>query len=324
MRQDDLSRRHFVGALVACATGMSSNTVNGLRVDVVHTRVFAATPDGGNPCPVITAGDALSDRDMLRIARRFNLDTAFIVTPKRQDADLAIRYFVPDHEMGISGHATIAAITVAHQKGLIAGRSIRVDTISGMFVAACEDRHGRLIVSLEQRVPVFGSTVEVSEITFVLNVRAADCDVSSGPIQSVSVSRAKLLIPFRDSSAFDTMRPDFDAVWQLCERLDVTGLYPFTRRTAKPNADVEARQFPYRAGFQEDAATGVAAGALAAYLTRYDERCGSGLHTFRVAQGYAMGAPSIIEASAFCANRQIVRTAIRGSATIVRQEQIRL
>jgi hypothetical protein len=40
------------------------------------------------------------------------------------------------------------------------------------------------------------------------------------------------------------------------------------------------------------------------------------------AQGYAMGAPSIIEAGAECVDGQITKTFIRGSATIVRTEKI--
>ena len=108
------SRRDLVRLLAS--TGISHRFVShGPMIDVVHTRVFAATQHGGNPCPVVPAGDNLTDAQMLWLARRFGLDTAFLVTPKRRHADLAIRYFVPEHEMGVSGHATIAAVTVARQ-----------------------------------------------------------------------------------------------------------------------------------------------------------------------------------------------------------------
>lgn len=89
--------------------------------------------------------------------------------------------------------------------------------------------------------------------------------------------------------------------------------------------NAEARQFPLRAGFPEDAATGVAAGALGAYLARYDLQSRSGHHEFRIAQGYATGAPSVIEAIADCSpDGPITRTAIRGAAQVVRREEIRL
>jgi len=112
------------------------------------------------------------------------------------------------------------------------------------------------------------------------------------PVESVSVSRPKLLVPLADSGVLDTLEPDFDALWALCEAFRVTGVYPFTRNTDKANADVEARQFPLRAGFPEDAATGVAAAALGAYLVKYDGQCRTGEHQFRIAQGYAMVLPA--------------------------------
>jgi predicted PhzF superfamily epimerase YddE/YHI9 len=61
--------------------------------------------------------------------------------------------------------------------------------------------------------------------------------------------------------------PDYEAPWKLCDQFRVTGLYPFTRQTDKTNAQVETRQFPQRAGFPEDAATGVAAALVSACLT---------------------------------------------------------
>jgi predicted PhzF superfamily epimerase YddE/YHI9 len=69
----------------------------------------------------------------------------------------------------------------------------------------------------------------------------------------------------------------------------------------------------------------VAAAALGAYLVRYGLASRAGHHEFRIAQGYAMGAPSLIEAMADCAeDGTITKTAIRGAAQIVYREQIRL
>lgn len=70
---------------------------------VVHTRVFAAQPYGGNPCPVIVNADHLSDEQMQTMATTLGLDTAFVLQPRAADAELRIRYFVPDHELGVSG-----------------------------------------------------------------------------------------------------------------------------------------------------------------------------------------------------------------------------
>jgi trans-2,3-dihydro-3-hydroxyanthranilate isomerase len=328
-----MSRRSFLQlglwsplALMNIETAKSSRVTPAQpdQIEVMHTRVFAVGPNGGNRCPVIPFADSLSDKQMQELARKFGLDTAFILHPRSKGTDIRIRYFVPDHEMGVSGHATIAAITVAHLEKILDSDYVRAETISGTFDVESVHHNDATLVTLEQNRPVFGPAVAANDIARVLKISSDRITTARSPIQSVSASRAKLLVPLEDSTVLDSLMPDYEALWQLCDKLQVMGFYPFTRRTNKPNAVAEARQFPLRAGFPEDAATGVAAAALGAYLATYDEKCRTGQHHFGVAQGYAMGAPSLIEAIADCADEKVVRTAIRGVAQVVGREWIAL
>lgn len=292
------------------------------EIEIVHARVFATGPGGGNPCPVVPEADRLSDFQMRKLAQRFGLDTAFILKPQVPGADLRLRYFVPDHEMGISGHATIAAVTVALRSKRIQSHRLRIQTITGVFAVEAIRRGDEISITLEQNQPEFGPAVSADEVARALRMDTRDLDASIASIQPVSVSRAKLIVPVRDCKVLNALQPDFGALWTLCDRLHVTGFYPFTRNTDKPGADVEARQFPLRAGFPEDAATGVAAGALGAYLAAHDRKCEPGPYCFRVAQGFAMGAGSLIEAIGECAGGRVVRTAIRGTAQIICRDHI--
>jgi PhzF family phenazine biosynthesis protein len=291
-------------------------------IEVLHTRVFAYAQNGGNPCPVLPFADKLSDGEMQTIARKFGLDTVFLLHPTVKTADIRLRYFVPDHEMGVSGHATIAAITVARLESIWKSDRVRVETNTGLFDAQSSERNHEIAVTLEQNQPVWGSAVDVARVARVLKLDPKRIVVAQSPIQSVSVSRPKLLIPIDDSTTLNNLAPDYRALWELCDQLKVTGFYPFTGKTDKRDAHAEARQFPLRAGFPEDAATGVAAGALGAYLATYDRKYQTGSYVFRVAQGFAMRAPSLIEALVECAEGKISRTAIRGTAEIVGRERI--
>jgi PhzF family phenazine biosynthesis protein len=141
---------------------------------------------------------------------------------------------------------------------------------------------------LEQNPPVFGAEVSPHQIADVLKIAIDEIASNESPIQAVSVSRPKLIVPLKDWRILNRLEPDFDALWRMCDALHVSGLYPFTRHTNQEKADAESRQFPLRAGFLEDAATGVAAAALGAYLARYDRKYQPGRHEFRIAQGYAM------------------------------------
>jgi PhzF family phenazine biosynthesis protein len=296
---------------------------NGQWVEVVHTRVFAAGTDGGNPCPVILSADHLDAREMQALARKFGLDTVFILTSQSKEADIRLRYFVPQHEMGVSGHATVAAITVAMRDGKLKSDRVRIETLNGIFAVNCAQTGNQLLVTLEQNPPIFGPAVPPSMVTRALRISLDDI-ITQTPVESVSVSRPKLLVPLRDAKVLAMLKPDFDALWTLCDAFRVSGVYPFARNTDKANADVEARQFPLRAGFPEDAATGVAAAALGAYLVKYDRQCRTGEYHFRIAQGYAMGAPSLIEVLVDCEANKITRTAICGEAEIIGRERVTL
>src|SRR5437588_6828830 len=163
-------------------------------IEVVHTRVFAAGPAGGNLCPVIRQADRLADNVMQSLARRFGLDTAFILEPQTKGTDIRLRYFVPDHEMGVSGHATIAALTVALQKGL-RPKFWKVETLSGIFGYTCARKDDQYVVTLAQNPPVFESLITSDKVAIALNLSVNDIASNESPIQVVSVSRPKLIIP---------------------------------------------------------------------------------------------------------------------------------
>lgn len=89
----------------------------------------------------------------------------------------------------------------------------------------------------------------------------------------------------------------------------------FSRPHADPadSADFAARQFLRRAGYVEDPATGVAAAALAAHIAI--NRDTPGWHTWRIAQGRAIGRPSLLIAEAQV-NRSggVIATRVGGTA----------
>jgi PhzF family phenazine biosynthesis protein len=130
------------------------------EIEVVHTRVFAASPKGGNPCPVIPQADRLTQAQMQGLARRFGLDTVFILNTSSKTTNIRLRYFVPDHEMGVSGHATIAAITVARLKNRLRFDHMRVETITGTFEVRAVQQNESPLVTLDQNTPVFARMVE--------------------------------------------------------------------------------------------------------------------------------------------------------------------
>ena len=102
---------------------------------------------------------------------------------------------------------------------------------------------------------------------------------------------------------------------------------PFTLRPERASSSADARQFPYRAGFPEDPATGVAAAALAAYLAHHERADGAradGEREYTFLQGRAMGAQSRIAARAVLRGGEVVDTAVAGSALVTGRERVEL
>jgi PhzF family phenazine biosynthesis protein len=144
------------------------------------------------------------------------------------------------------------------------------------------------------------------------------------PIQSVSTSRPKLMIPLKNWQTLDRIKPNFEELWKLCNLYQTTGFYPFTLKPRDSRFHAEARQFPNQAGYDEDPATGIAACALGAYLTHYSlfQQCADGATNYSIGQGNAMGKDSRINVKIDVRDREITRVQVGGTAEIVADRQL--
>ena len=295
-----------------------------MTIPITYTRVFGATPESGNPCPVVGEADALTAEQMQGLAAQFGVETAFVLSPQHAGADLRLRYFVPRHEMEMCVHATVGVVTVLARQHRLPATTVKIETPLGMLPVHWRQEGEDIWVTVEQFPPTFApEQLSGAEVAAVLGIAEAAIDLDVGPIQSVSVSRPKIMVPLGDFAALDNCAPDAEQVGLLCERYHTTGLYPFTLKTRSAERQVEARQFPRQAGYLEDAATGVAAAALAAYLVRYGV-FGSppeGWQKFTVGQGEAMGQPSLMRAAALVEAGQVTQTRITGQARILTEER---
>lgn len=292
-----------------------------LSPSIIHTTVFAATAEGGNPCPVVCDADNLSSETMQAMTAKFGVETAFVLTPDMPEAELRLRYFVPRHEMEMCVHATVGTTYALVQQGQITQSPVKIQTPLGIISVSWEnDPEQGLSVMVEQFSPKFSdNNPDAAEVADLLGIPITNIDESISPIQSVSTSRPKLMIPLTDFHTLDELKPDFERLWEICDTYQTTGFYPFTTQTRHEDLQVEARQFPKRAGYNEDPATGVAACALGAYLTEHEVLSpkSQGWHHIQIGQGYAMQRPSIMGAELLVENSIITKTRIKGRARIV-------
>lgn len=124
---------------------------------VYQINAFSDTLSGGNPACVIPLREWLPDTVLLHIAKKNGVsETAFFV----ENGDtIALRWFTPDIEMDLCGHATLATAhclkTILHRKS----NSFRFDTRSGKVTVDVTDDVYRL--NFPSRMPVEAPLPEI-------------------------------------------------------------------------------------------------------------------------------------------------------------------
>lgn len=283
-----------------------------------HTVVFQAQEGGGNPCPITLDADGLTEQQMQQMTKDFGEESAFLMRPTRPDCDIKARYFVPLHEMEMCIHATIGAATVLVQQGIFQTSPIRFETFFGPVQVDWMRTEAGIDVGVHQFLPKFmDRNPSAGEVCRVLGIGPEE--LGNGPVQSAATSRWKLIVPLKNRAVLDGLQPDFPALWDLCDQYGTTGLYPYALERDESGAPVFfARQFPKRAGYNEDPATGVAASALGAYLARHQVLpVAEGWNRYTVMQGFAMGRPSVIYSEIQIEDGSITGTRVRGMARLV-------
>lgn len=251
---------------------------------------FSDGPGGGNPVPIVLNADGLSDEEMQRATAGFGFETAFVLKPRSMGA-FRLRYFVPLREVEMCVHATVAAVTLlasssAHGVETLVETDLRVRRV-------VRGSGGQVMV--EMAAPeIIEPAPTATEAAAVLGVPPTSIGGPVSRVQTISVARPKTIVPVAGEEILDALSPDSSAVDELCDVYRSTGIYAFAM-TDSGRYQVAARQFPCRSGYPEDPATGVAAGALAAYLSGH--RIWPVIEAgYRIAQGRAMGRPSLIVA----------------------------
>lgn len=266
-----------------------------LNAEVAVIRVFVRGAGGGNPVPLVADARHMSTADMQAVAARYGHESAIVLPATRSDCNWRLRFFVPEHEMEMCGHATVGSLWALRQWGHWTTPTARVETLSG--VVDVEWDNARQCVWISQP-PATSRALDEAECQLVAEVLGLPEPAAQLAMHNASTSRIKTLVALPSVAMLDALRPDFARMAEVCNAINSTGLYPYA--AGEPDADgapvFHARQFPRASGYPEDAATGIAAAALWGYLTGTGPlACADASPpSLAVRQGDAMGSPSEI------------------------------
>ena len=213
--------------------------------DLSIVDAFSDRPFAGNPAGVCVLDSPRPDDWMQRVAAEVNLsETAFL---QFDGAEFGLRWFTPQTEVDLCGHATLASAHVLWSEGRWPnGTPIRFRTRGGLLGA---EQDG-----------------DVIELDFpALAVRP--CDPPEGLAESLKVPLAfvgnyKLdyLCEVADEAALRALQPDF----ALLKAVKTRGLV-VTCKASDGEFDFLSRFFAPAVGIDEDPVTGSAHCALAPY-----------------------------------------------------------
>ena len=256
---------------------------------------FSEVPFGGNPAGVFLDSKGLSSALMLKIAKQLNLvETVFVFSSDEKDFDFEIRYFMPEGEVPIAGHPTIAAFIALSEAGIIDNslqKIFRIKTQKGIQKINLL-RENPLIFSMQQIPPVFGDIIPKKEIAPVFGISEEEIDENL-PCQIVDIGLGHVIVPLKSLESVLKVKRNIVELKALCEKYGAREAQIFSFETYRRDVDIHTRNICPREGI-EDPACGNGNAAIGAYLMQhfYKERKTVSL---RAEQGNVVDMPSIIE-----------------------------
>lgn len=231
------------------------------KYNLYQIDAFTKEPYYGNPAAV-TFGMELTDREMQNIAREMNLsETAFILASDK--ADYGLRWFTPTKEVDICGHATIASLHYLNELDKIQNRKrITFDTRSGLInCTVSKDSY-----SMYLPIPI----IEEFDSCKDEILEALDLDKSyvSDKYPFLILDNGYLYIFVNKLSALESMRPDFNLLYDLSLKCSFSCVDVFTLETYDKESFAHSRLFDPGDGIQEDPVTGSANGPLMLVLQK--------------------------------------------------------
>ncbi|HEX8461970.1 MAG TPA: PhzF family phenazine biosynthesis protein [Segetibacter sp.] len=206
-----------------------ANTYSLYQVDAFTSKLF-----GGNPAAVCPLDEWLPDEIMQKLAAENNLsETAFFV---KEEDHFHLRWFTPEYEIDLCGHATLASAFVIFNHLNYSGNVIRFKSKSGILEVS--KKGGLIEVNFPSRMP-------------------QPCQAPEALLKGINFPPSKILksrdyfLVYEDESLIKQIVPDFTFLNQL----NVVGVIV---TAASKEVDFVSRFFVPNSVIGEDPVTGSA------------------------------------------------------------------
>jgi PhzF family phenazine biosynthesis protein len=295
------------------------------KVQVHQVDAFTREPFTCNPTGVVLNADALSEAQMLAIARELNnAETAFILAPDADDHTVRARFFTPRSEAGFVGHATIAAQYVLSRRH-DAPRWQRQKSKAGIVDIEVRGSNEERRIAIRRSPPPIGRELNDRERLAVLDALALASESLDTriPPRIVGAAGTRLLIGVRGPEPLKQLKPDLARLTTLSAQIGAGGYFVFTLVSNASDHLTEARMFCPALGIAEDPVSGNAHGLLGAYLAWLGLLARNGERArFSGVQGHSLHRPGRVEVELEFAGGELAGVWISGQAVSIFQTEI--
>ena len=283
--------------------------MNTHHLEILTVNAFSDSPNGCNPAGIVLNADQLSYEEKLLIAQKIGFsETAFVSTSGK--ADFKLDFFTPSRQIGDCGHATVATFKALLEKGLLKNERSSKEIQAGVREIIIKDGQ----IFMEQSAPVYTHPLdkEVGQYEILQSLHLTYEDIK-GQAMVVKTEENYLVLEIKNEAKLKNIEPDFKAIENISDKLDLIGYYIFTRDTE--GADASVRMFAPRYGINEESATGIGAGTLASYLYDYVK---INKEHIVIKQGYLMPdpSPSLLYIYLELEDKKIKKLLVGGNAVI--------
>lgn len=279
-----------------------------MKINVYALNSFAKTKEGGNPAGVVMNADSLSEEEMRKIAAVLGFsETAFVL--QSNAADFKVRFFTPNEEVDLCGHATIATFYAMSNLNLLKQGKYKQETRAGILGI---EIHNDSFVMMDQSIPVFSEVIDKDEVADSLNISTSQIS-SDLLIQVVSTGLRDIMVPVKSIEILDAIGPDMNKVKEISQKYNTVGYHVFSLKSLH-GANAYCRNFAPLYDISEESATGTSSGALGCYLYHYGKINEKQASNIIFEQGYAMKRPSEIRVSLAVKENEIFEVKVGGRA----------
>lgn len=247
-----------------------------MNLEIHDYNAYTANAKGGNRAAVVFGLNLESEAKMQDLAVSLGAPvTVFVGISDRLFAaesplPVRLRFFTPHCEENICGHGTVAALLALEARDGLNGWTVpkepfELETALGVQNAHIENG----TAWLEYPDPTaWHADLEPQEVALALGLEPEDLheDLS---ILGAGVGRTKLVCAVPSTVLLDAVEPDPEAIRAICEQTQTSGVVILTF-PGRGGCFTDSRHFSLQGStVLEDAATGNAHAAIAAYLAAH-------------------------------------------------------